>query len=67
MKRLTEAQVVEIIHRLLAQRSVRAVADDLCVSPSYVQKVASGNLRPGWKILKAMGLRRIVLYEREGL
>ena len=67
MKRYTEDQVVDRLRGILNRASVRSLASDLGVSPSYIQKVCAGELRPGAKLLRAMGLRRIVLYEREGL
>lgn len=58
----TERQVCEMVAFLVAASSVRDAATKLRVSPAYVQAVAAGNLRPGPKLLKGLGLTRHVLY-----
>lgn len=41
----------------------RAFAEQIKVSPQYVSDVLRKRRDPGDKILKAMGLRRVVTYE----
>ena len=44
----------------------RIVAQALGVSPQYLCDVLKGRREPADKLLKALGYRRVVIYEKEG-
>ena len=58
----TEPQVVAMVQRRAADDGMRETARRLKVSPTYVQGVCAGTIRPGAKILSALGLVRQVRY-----
>lgn len=55
----------ERIHQLAVQHgSLRAAASSLGVDPGYLYRLKSGQKKvPGVKLLRRLGLRRIVTYE----
>lgn len=55
---------LKILAEMCAQSSVRKVAIHLGVSAQYVSEVLRGLKEPGDGILKPLGLRRVVRYER---
>jgi hypothetical protein len=59
-----EANVAARLRTEVALSSIRAVAKRYKVSATYVQAVCAGRMRPGAKILKALGFKRVVLYVR---
>ena len=62
---LDEAEVRRRVQALVEQAGgTRALAAQLGVSPSYVSDVCNGRRAPGPPFLKALGLRRVVGYER---
>ena len=67
---MTREGVVRLIQTRVkeAETAVR-VADKWEVSPQYLSDVLSGKREPGAKILKCLGLERVVMYrkmEKEG-
>jgi hypothetical protein len=62
---LTREQVIARIMLLLSAQSLRSLAREWSVSHSYLQMVINGKTLPGPKILDRLGLRRIILYEKE--
>lgn len=43
--------------------SLRLFAEAHGISPSYLSDIRAGHRAPGDKLLKAMGVRKVVLYE----
>lgn len=57
---MTEKQVVALIRKEVERAgTIRAAALSWGVTPAYVSFILSGDRKPGEKILKAMGLRRV--------
>lgn len=59
---LTEAQVVKRLDDETKGVGLREWARRHKVSHTYVWQVLAGNLRPGAKIAKALGVERVVAY-----
>ncbi len=55
---------LQMLRERIAKTSQRAVAAELEVSPAYLCDVLAGRRDPGKSILKGLGLRRVVRYER---
>jgi len=55
---------IELTCRVKAAGSQRAAAKTLRVSEQYISDVLCGHRLPGDKMLKALGLMRVVSYER---
>ncbi len=66
-KPLSKADLVELL-RQRAKRigSQQRLAETLGVTPPYLSDVLGGRREPGPKILKALRLRRQVVYVRRG-
>jgi hypothetical protein len=54
------ADPLSILQELIGRSSLRKVALTLDVSAAYLSDVMRGNRPPGPKVLKALGLRRVV-------
>ena len=64
---MTEPEVIAELRRLIeAVGDQSAWAKQNGLSPAYVCDVLLGRRAPGKSILKAMGLKKVVRYEREG-
>jgi len=63
MKSFTQAEVIETIKELVRGNSQKKIAKEWHVSPAYFSDVIRGRREPGKKILKAMGLKKVVRYE----
>ena len=55
---------VQILKERCAGREQKAVATELGISPGYLNDVLQRRREPGRKILKALGLRRKITFER---
>lgn len=64
MSAMETVDPILILEQMCQQSSVRKVATDLGVSAQYISEVMRRLKEPGDKILKPLGLRRVVLYER---
>ena len=63
---MTEDDVRSELKRMCEMRdSQKAIAAELGVSAQYVTDVLAARRSPGKTMLKAMGLRKVVSYERE--
>lgn len=62
---MTEAKVVERINQAIKRTSLSDVAREMGVAFSNLHAVASGKQAPGKKILKHMGIVRVVSYKLE--
>lgn len=61
---LTAADVLDQLHELVTARgSQKKAAEALYVTTSHLNDVLHGRREIGPKILRAMGLRRVVVYE----
>ena len=64
VSRLNEADVLELLAKTCTDAGgVNAFARMYHVSPAYVSSALAGKRTLGPKILKALGLKRITLYE----
>lgn len=59
---MTEAQVIALVRQRAKAETQEGLARKLRVAPQYVQAVVSGRAKPGPKVLKGLGLRRVVTY-----
>lgn len=57
--------VRKLLQKRVDESTQRAVADDLELSEQYVCDVLKGRREPGRKMLRALGIRRIVSYARQ--
>lgn len=65
MERVGLEQVIALIERQCRELgSANAFARRHQISPAYLSDILSRKRLPGQKALKAMGLRKITLYER---
>jgi hypothetical protein len=55
---------IEMLRERCTRSNQKQVAAELGVSPQYLNDVLARGKEPGEKILKALGLRRVVRYER---
>jgi hypothetical protein len=62
---LTLQDVVEVLRRMIARSRPCDVAAKLGVTRSYLSDVVSKWRPPGPKILRGMGLRKVVIYEQD--
>lgn len=61
---MTESEVIDVIRARIAKSgSVRALAREWNVSPSYLCDLRDGRRAPGPKILEPFGMRRVVRVE----
>lgn len=58
MKPITKEQVIEILKKRQGDRSAKALAEELGVSPAYLSDVYAGNRDPGPSILEHLGLEK---------
>ncbi len=56
-------EVRDMLRTKLAGRTHDALAADLGVTQGYLSKVLAGDCNPGEKLLRQMGLRKVVSYE----
>lgn len=63
---MTEAEVIAELRRLIEAAGDQSTwAKQNSLSPAYVCDVLQGRRAPGRSILKAMGLKKVVRYERD--
>lgn len=62
---MTEDELRAVIRRRCEEESQRAYAEVIGVSPQYLADFLAEKRGPGPAILKALGLRKIVRYERD--
>lgn len=64
--RVTEEQIIKMLRAYCAtQGSQVAAAARLGVSVQHVNDILHGHRKPGPKILKALGLKKVVSYVRQ--
>lgn len=63
MRPMTTAEVRDVLAKK-CQPTQKAWSEEHGLSESYVSDVLRGKVEPGPGILEALGLRRVVLYER---
>ena len=63
---LTQKQVVRRIAQLCREDNQSRVAEQMDVSPQYLSDILHGRREPGVSVLKALGLRKLVIYEEVG-
>lgn len=62
---LTEQEVLDRLRAVVAAAgSQKAYADRIGVSQSYLSDVLIGNRAPGEKILTALGLEAVIMYQK---
>lgn len=62
---MTRKAVQQHLQRLVSDSGdQKSVAEQLGVSTTYLSEVLRGTKLPGPKILKALGLRRVEVYEK---
>ena len=65
-RRMTKAELLRRLRFLSRQAgSQEALARQCRVSPSYLSDVLRGRREPGDKLLRALGILRVVEYEEE--
>lgn len=65
MKTITEAELLSVLHaRVTEADSQSAVAKALGVAKQSLSKTLAGKLRPGRALVKALGYRRVFMYQR---
>lgn len=60
---LTTDQVVDRLRELVAAENQKCVADRLDISPQYLGDILARHRRPGRKVLRALKLVRVDVYE----
>lgn len=66
MERMTLDGVIQLLEQACRKTgSASAFAVQHKVSPAYLSDIIARNRMPGPKVLRALGLRKVVLYERE--
>ncbi len=60
-------EVRELLQAKLEGRTHDALAADLGVTQGYLSKVLAGDCNPGEKLLRQMGLRKVVCYEPDNV
>ncbi len=61
---MNEQAVIELVRREKARAGgVSALAREWGVSPCYISQVLKGRMRPGPRILKPLGLKRVATVE----
>lgn len=61
---MSDIDPLDIIRTRIGSGSQVALAQEMGVSPTYLGDVIHGRKEPGKKILDALGLKRVVTYER---
>ncbi len=64
-KRLTDKDVRAVVDSMLTTRTQKQLADELGVSSAYLNDYLHFRREPGEKLLVGLGLRRVVMYERD--
>ena len=65
MKTITLADLKGILRaRVTEAPSLRAAATPLAITPAWLSKLLTSTRPPGPKLLRTLGYRRVVLYER---
>lgn len=59
---MTEEELVTMLCHRIDQSSQKDVARGLGISPQYLCDIIHYRRAPGVKVLKALGLRKIILY-----
>lgn len=62
-KRLDREAVIARLRKVQGDRSDRAFALSLEISPAYLSDIYAGLQAPGPKVLEHLGLRRVLMYE----
>lgn len=57
---------LELLKTRLKGRTQKALADELGVSPAYLSDILRGKRDPGPQVLGALGLERVVAYQKAG-
>lgn len=60
---MTANDVRDLLRERLAGRTHDALAAELGVTQGYLSKVLAGDCNPGEKLLRQLGLRKVVRYE----
>lgn len=63
---LTHDQLIRWLERRQGQRTQKAFADEIGISGSYLGEIYQKTREPGPKVLRAIGVKRHVMYEIEG-
>jgi transcriptional regulator with XRE-family HTH domain len=65
---MSEADLKKLVKKFIAEhRSLRQAADVIGVSPGYLSRLASGlATNPSYEVLDAMGIHRMVVFQRYG-
>jgi len=62
---MNRAQVVELLRRMQAGRSLREFAENIGVSAGYLSDIYCGNRAPGPSILAILGIEKTTTVEYE--
>ncbi len=60
---ITEARLIEMLQVNAKLSNQKEVANQLGISPQYLNDILNHRRYPGEKVCRALGLRRVVMYE----
>jgi len=63
-RRQGQIDVLQRLRAAIGEETQKEWADKHGISPQYLSHVLSGRTDPGPKILAALGLKRVVVYQR---
>lgn len=64
MNDLNEKQLLETIRKFAQTVGVRAFSKACGVAPSTITRITQGKLRPSAKVLRYLGVERVVIYRK---
>lgn len=65
MKTLTREALISLVRARLTEADTQAqVASDLRISRQTLSQLLTGRYAPGPRVLKALGYRKVVMYEK---
>lgn len=62
---MTKESLIKLLHRMKDRHeSWTRLADTLGVTPQYLQDIKDGRRDPGKKLLKALGMEKVIEYRK---
>lgn len=62
MRRIKEAEIVDLMRKRQGERTAKELADELGVSPQHISDIYLGRRFPGRSFLQRLGVEKRIVY-----
>ena len=60
---ISEVELIEYLKRIISESSQLEIANQIGISPQYLNDIINFRRSPGPKVYQALNLKRVIMYE----